>query len=84
MGKYSRPGVPLTEQDLAVALTGPWIERFPPLLTAQQAAELLQVSINAIYHLRCEGRLDGTFTKIAGKLRFWRDRLIRRAMTKGL
>ena len=50
----------------------------------QQAAELLQVPKSTIYHKRCEGCLEGTFTKVAGKLRFLRDKLVRKAFEKGL
>ncbi len=84
MGRYAEDKVILNDADLAAAFGGPWAERFPPVLTVEQAAELLQVPKSAIYHKKCEGKLDGTVTKVAGKLRFWRDRLLKRAFAQGL
>ena len=84
MGRYSRDSVTLTQEELAAAFVGPWAERYPPALTVQQAADLLQVEVSTIYHKRCEGKLDGTFTKVAGKLRFWRDKLVKKAFQEGI
>ena len=84
MGRHANSRAKLTNAELAAAFDGPWAERFPPVLTVRQAAELLQVPVSTIYHKRSEGRLEGTFTKIAGKLRFWRDRLIKMTFEKGI
>ena len=78
MGRYPNSTVQLTQADVAAAFQGVWGDRFPPVLTVEQAALLLQVSRWAIYRMVCEGRLDGTFTKVAGKLRFNREVLYRR------
>ena len=84
MGRHPKSKVNLTQDDLAAAFSGPWAERYPPALTLQQAADLLQVPTSTIYHKRCEGKLDGTFTKMAGKLRFWRDKLMAKAFAEGI
>ena len=84
MGRHPKDNVKLTREELAAAFSGPWAEQYPPVLNVQQAADLLQVKVSTIYHKRCEGQLDDTFTKMAGKLRFWRDKLVRKVFEEGM
>lgn len=84
MGRHSTDRVKLTAAELSAAFDGPWAELFPPLLTVSQAADLLQVPKSTIYHKSSEGVLGCVSTKVAGKLRFWRDRLVRLALEKGI
>ena len=79
MARHPDKKVTLTKADLATAFDGPWGDCFPPVLTVQQAADLLGIKKNTIYHKSSEGALDGTFAKVAGKLRFWRDKLVKKA-----
>ncbi|MCE5328051.1 MAG: helix-turn-helix domain-containing protein [Planctomycetaceae bacterium] len=83
MGRHAQQTIRLLPDELASGFVGPWGQKFPPLLTVEQAAELLQVSVNSMYHLRSEGRLDGTFSKVAGKLRFHREKLFRLVCERG-
>jgi excisionase family DNA binding protein len=49
--------------------------RFPPILTPDQAASLLQIGKNTLYRKVSEGCFSAAVRR--GKpLRFWRDRLI--------
>jgi excisionase family DNA binding protein len=49
--------------------------RFPPILTPDQAAALLQIGKNTLYRKVSEGCFSAAVRR--GKpLRFWRDRLI--------
>ena len=51
-------------------------DRFPPILTPDEAARLLRISKSTVYHMVSRGDLKGSVRR--GKpLRFWRDRLIR-------
>jgi hypothetical protein len=84
MGRYPNSTVQLTQADVAAAFQGVWGDRFPPVLTVEQAALLLQVSPWAIYRMVCKGGLDGTFTKVAGKLRFFRDQLYQKTAKGGI
>lgn len=52
--------------------------RFPPIITLQQLAELLQRSRKTIYLWIDKGRLDGTFRKRGKGHLFWRDRVLDR------
>jgi hypothetical protein len=57
--------------------SGPWAEKYPPILTIAQAAELLQVPVGTLRFWRTTGRLDGCSRRYGRVLRFYRDRLIR-------
>ena len=51
--------------------------RFPPVLNAAQAAELLQIPIKTLYEWSSRGYLRGCSRRRGKRLFFWRDRLIR-------
>jgi len=53
--------------------------RFPPILTPQEAANLLRIKISTLYRHVSEGRY-GSAVKRGKPLRFWRDRLIQEYM----
>lgn len=59
-------------------------ERFPPVLTIQQAAELLQVPVQTLYQWRSRELLGTCCRKVGKHLRFYRDRLIKKAFNEGL
>lgn len=51
--------------------------RFPPVLSASQAAEFLQIPIKTLYEWSSRGHLKGCSRRRGKRLFFWRDRLIR-------
>lgn len=60
----------------ALFAASPWEAKFPPLLTVDQAAALLQVPKQTVYAWSSQGRLDGCKTRAGKHLRFLRDRLV--------
>jgi excisionase family DNA binding protein len=60
----------LSQQELESALN-----QYPPILTPQEAARLLQLKLSTLYRHLSEGRYNGA-VKRGKPLRFWRDRLI--------
>ncbi len=53
-----------------------WERRFPPILTAQQAADLLQIPLATVYQNSSRGLYAKCARKVEKYLRFVRDRLI--------
>lgn len=49
---------------------------FPPILTAEQLAALLQISTKTLYEWIAKGRLDGAFRKRGKHILVWRDRAL--------
>ena len=49
---------------------------FPPILTVEQLACLLQISTKTLYEWIAKGRLDGAFRKRGKHILVWRDRAI--------
>ena len=64
----------LRQAELEAAL---W--RFPPILTPQEAADLLRIKVSTLYRHVSEGRY-GSSVKRGKPLRFWRDRLTQEFM----
>lgn len=61
-----------------------WAEKFPPVMTVDQAAELVQVPKATVYSWRSQGLLKGCCRRVGKHLRFFRDRLILKLMNEGL
>lgn len=57
---------------------------FPPILSVQQAARLMQVPIGTIYDWRSRGLLDHCARRVGKHLRIFRDRFVQNAFTKGV
>lgn len=75
----------LTEKEISSPFAEPiCAERFPPILTIEQAAGLLQVPVHTIYQWRSRGLLGPCCRKIGKHLRFYRDRLIKNVFNEGL
>jgi excisionase family DNA binding protein len=75
----------LTDKEIASPFAVPvWAERFPPILTVDQAADLLQVPKQTIYDWRSRGLLGSCCRKVGKHLRFYRDRLIEKAFNEGI
>lgn len=78
-------GLKLTDKEISTAFSsGEWAEKYPPILTLDQAAQLLGVPKDTIYGWRSRGLLRGCCRKIGKHLRFFRDRLIKQLFNEGL
>ena len=62
----------------------PCSERFPPLLTIDQAAELLHVPVATIYAWRSQGGMHRSCRKVGKHLRFFRGRLVLTVFNDGV
>ena len=77
-------GLKLTDQEIKAAFAaGPWAERFPPLLTITQAAELLQVPKSTLYDWRSRGLLNRCSRRLGKRVLFVRDRLLQCLFNEG-
>ncbi len=75
----------ITKDEIAESFaTGDWSSRYPPVLTVDQAAELLQVPKATIYAWRSQGSLPGCCQRLGKHLRFFRDRLVLKVMNDGI
>ena len=81
----SQSGMRLSDAELAHAFSDPtWSQRFPPVLTVDQAAELLTVPKATIYDWSSRGLLQDCARRVGKYLRFFRDRLLKQIFNKGL
>jgi len=64
----------LTQDELDPAL-----RNVPPVLTPEEAADLLRIKVSTLYRHVSEGRY-GSAVKRGKPLRFWRDRLVQEFM----
>jgi excisionase family DNA binding protein len=75
----------LTAKDLANPFADPlWAAKFPPVLTVDQAAELLQVPKLTVYDWHSRGLLKNCCRRLGKHLRFFRDRLLSHVFNEGL
>lgn len=75
----------LSESEISAMFADPCnTEQFPPILTVDQAAELLQVPKNTIYDWNSRGLLKSCSRRVGRHLRIIRDRLIDHIFNKGL
>jgi excisionase family DNA binding protein len=75
----------LTDREISSCFADPvCAEQFPPVLTIEQAAQLLQVPVQTVYQWRSRGLLGSCCRKIGKHLRFYRDRLIKLTFNEGL
>jgi excisionase family DNA binding protein len=68
----------------AVFADSPWAREFPPVLTVDQAATLLQVPKATVYDWSSRGLLRGCSRRVGKHLRFFRDRLLMKVFNEGL
>ncbi len=82
---HQREKLEISAKELTAAFAaGKWADEFPPILTVDQAAELLQVPKQTIYDWRSRGLLTGCSRKVGKYVRFWRDQLILKVFNEGL
>lgn len=75
----------LTDKEIALSFSAPlWAERFPPILSVEQAAELLQVPVGTIYDWRSRGLLGSCSRRLGKYVRFNRDRLCKQVFNEGI
>lgn len=75
----------LTKAELVAAFSDPhWSGQFPPVLSVDQAAQLLQVPRATIYEWSSRGLLKGCGRRVGKYLRLFRDRLLIRIFNEGL
>ncbi len=75
----------LTDKEItALFVPSQWAERFPPILTVDQVAELLSVPKATVYDWSSRGLLEGCCAKVGKHLRFVRERLIQKVFNEGL
>lgn len=71
-------GLKLTDKEIALTFGVPlWAERYPPVLSHEQAANLLQVPPETLRDWRRRGLLAGCCRKIGRHVRYYRDRIIK-------
>ena len=66
----------LTDEEIARPFAGERGERFPPILSPTQLAELIGISPKTVYEWLTRGRLDGAFRKRGKHVLLWRDRAL--------
>ena len=59
-------------------------DRFPPVLTLEDASELLKVPVGTLRDWRSRGHLKGCCRKVGKHIRLLRDPLIRKIFVEGL
>ena len=75
----------LSPKQIVSAFADPcWAQRFPPVMTVEQAADLLQVPKATVYEWRSRGWLRKCSRKCGKYVRFWRDALIDLVFNQGL
>ncbi len=75
----------LTDKEIVEMFSSPaWAERYPPILTIEQASELLQIPVETPRDWRSRGLLGSCCRRVGKRLRFVRSRLIQLAFNKGL
>lgn len=75
----------LTDKEVASSFADPArAERFPPVLSIDQAADLLQIPKQTIYQWRSRGLLGNCSRRVGKHVRFCRDRLLKRVFNEGI
>jgi excisionase family DNA binding protein len=68
----------LKQSEIKAAFVGPDGEKFGPILSTAQVADLLGYKKPTISEWIAKKRFDGTFRKRGKHNRFWRDRVVER------
>jgi hypothetical protein len=77
-------GLNLTKSEVAAAFADPnWAAEYPPVLSVDQTAALLQVPKGTVYDWSSRGLLAGCSRKLGKRLRIFRDRLILKLFNEG-
>jgi len=75
----------LTKAEVAAAFAHDvWAEKFPPVMTTEQAAALVHRSKATVYDWKSRGLLRGCCRKVGKELLFFRDRFVLKLFNEGL
>lgn len=75
----------LTDREIAAAFSdAQWADRFPPVITLAQAAELLQVPLQTLYQWRARGLLGKCSRRVGKRVLVFRDRLLQQVFNEGI
>ena len=75
----------LTDREITAAFDEPEMtQRFPPVLTLDQASDLLQVPVGTLRDWRSRELLGSCCRKLGRHVRFYRDRLLKLAFNEGI
>jgi excisionase family DNA binding protein len=75
----------LTAREVAQAFGDPlWAAQYPPILTTEQVAALLQIPKQTLYDWSARGLLKNCCRKTGKHLRFFRDRLVTLLFNEGI
>jgi excisionase family DNA binding protein len=75
----------LGDKDVAAMFTDPeYAAKFPPLLTPEQAAALVQVPKETLYQWSSQGRLDRCKAKVGKHLRIHRNKFLQLIFNEGI
>jgi excisionase family DNA binding protein len=78
-------GLNLSDKEISRAFADPaWAEKFPPILSVDQAAELAGVPVPTVYCWSSAGKLRGVARRVGKHLRIFRDRFIKRLFNEGI
>jgi hypothetical protein len=75
----------LSAQEIQRAFADPkWASAFPPVLTPEEAAELIRVPLATIYDWSSRELLANCAVRAGKRLKIWRDRLIIQVFNHGI
>jgi excisionase family DNA binding protein len=78
-------GIGLTPREIAAAFSDERTAgKCPPVMTVDEAADLLRVPKHTIYDWSSRGLLKGCSRRMGKHLRFFRDRLLLHAFNEGI
>ena len=76
MGRRANKRDSLGPEELRGLFTGPMGDKFPPILSPEQFADLLNVSRSTVYHWIARGRFRGACRRRGKHRRILRDRAL--------
>lgn len=75
----------LTDREISAAFSDPvWVERYPPVLSLEQAAELVQVPLGTLRDWRSRGLLRSCSRRVGKYVRIYRDRFVKQIFNAGI
>jgi hypothetical protein len=73
----ARNGLNLSKDEIETAFNEPhWATEFPPIMSTEQVAKLLQLPIGTIYQMSSQGCFATCAKRVGKYLRFHRPRLL--------
>jgi hypothetical protein len=73
----TKKGLGLSQDEIETPFNDPhWAKEFPPLMSTEQVAKLLQLPIGTIYQMSSQGCFATCAKRVGKHLRFHRPRLL--------